>query len=89
MIDELRLVEREAREQGDGDWRNEMEPVCFQCNGAGYIAFWETPLPGVSSDDTCRECNGTGKDMRGCEWCLVTHPVQLCPSIRTLLMRED
>ncbi len=102
MIDELRYIEQEAREQGEADFLREIQAI-------GYIAYttlhpevldilpdhikmdmWEADARargvclesgGVDFAETCPACNGTGKDLRGCEWCGITHHIQRCPAI--------
>ncbi len=84
MIDELRYIEHEAREQGEADYRTEMlaKGWCAECGGGGH---WPNPYGCGDSHggwaETCQECKGTGKDLRGCEWCGVTHHIQQCPAI--------
>lgn len=64
--------------------------LCAECNGEG-----RTPNPYCTGDtaggwaDTCDTCHGTGKDVRGCEFCNVTHSPQNCPAIRAALMKEE
>lgn len=61
---------------------------CAECNGEG-----RTPNGSCTGDtaggwaDTCDVCHGTGKDLRGCEWCSITHAPQDCPAIRAELMK--
>lgn len=90
MIDEMAYIEREAREQGESDYRADMlaRGLCAECGGAGRVPAWGTGDTASGWADTCDECNGTGKDLRGCEWCNITHSVQKCPDVRALLMRE-
>ena len=78
MSPALRYIEREAREQGEADYRTEMlaKGLCFECGGEGYEFDW-TGARGAM----CYECKGTGKDLRGCEWCGITHHIQQCPAI--------
>ena len=90
MIDELRYIEHEAREQGEADWRAEMreKALCLECGGEGRTPAYGTGDQAGGWAETCQECKGTGKDLRGCEWCGICHPVQTCPAIRALLMGE-
>jgi hypothetical protein len=83
MIDELQYIEREAREQGEADYRNEMlaKGLCFECGGEGRVPTWGTGDQAGGWAETCQECRGTGKDLRGCEWCGITHHIQQCPAI--------
>ncbi len=44
--------------------------LCQTCKGHGSVGF------DVEDQRTCPACNGTGKDLRGCEWCGITHHIQ-------------
>lgn len=57
--------------------------ACLACDGEG-----STPPAGVNGWALrCDVCHGTGKDMRGCEFCFITHDPQHCPAIRARLFR--
>lgn len=85
MISELQYIEREAREYGEAEYRADClaRGLCFECGGEGWLMGWDP-----ASERECQECKGTGKDLRGCEWCGIAHHVQDCPAVRALLMAE-
>lgn len=89
--DDPHTIEADAREQGEADYLAECweKGVCPSCGGDGrFFNMFGTGDQAGGAADTCDDCNGSGKDTRGCPECGDDHDIQACPAIHAELMKE-
>lgn len=90
MIDERRYLEREAREQGEREYRLDMRMrgLCADCGGSGQVMTGWTAAGLSPIWGECEECCGTGDATILCPFCGHSSHAKACPPLRALLMGE-